>query len=111
VEGKQNDVSNSVFLLTACNLSTNQIETALNMQSLLRWAIENSGNDGPPQPPQPRRDLDPGIIDHILGKPDSVLMLEALAIAVDKNRVDDDRVVALDNLEMVSPEANWSQEF
>lgn len=69
------------------------------MDSLLRWGIENS--TGGSAPTQPRKDLDPGIIDHILGKPDSVLMKEALSIAVDERNAEDDRVEALDNLEMV----------
>ncbi|GJE88989.1 nucleotide exchange factors-like protein [Phanerochaete sordida] len=74
------------------------------MQSLLRWSIENSAGDGsaqPPQPPQPRKDLDPGIIDMILGKPDSELMKENLAIAVDEKRSEDERLEALDNFEML----------
>ena len=66
------------------------------MDSLLRWGIENST---PGQ--QPRNDLDPAIIDHILGKPDSVLMKEAFAIAIDEKKEEDQRVEALDNLEMV----------
>jgi hsp70-interacting protein len=46
------------------------------MESLLRWSIENAATDGsgPRPPPEPRKDLDPGIIDAILGKPDAVLM-------------------------------------
>lgn len=79
------------------------------MQSLLRWSIENSaptssgedaGSSHPP--PQPRKDLDPGIIDMILGKPDAELMKEALAVAVDETRPEDDRLQALDDFEMVS---------
>jgi len=71
------------------------------MDSLLRWGIENSSPpvEGAP-PPVRRTDLDSGIIDHILGKPDAVLMKEALAIAVDDTQSEDDRVRALDNLEM-----------
>jgi hypothetical protein len=72
------------------------------MQSLLRWAVDNSTNNGPQPPPRPPQPLDTAIIDHILGKPDSLLMKEALAVAVDENRGDDDRVSALDDLEMVS---------
>ena len=74
------------------------------MQSLLRWSIENtSGGDGaqqqPPQPP--RKDLDPGVIDMILGKPDSELMKESLAVALDEKHDEDERLQALDNFEMV----------
>ncbi|KAJ2979235.1 hypothetical protein NUW54_g11169 [Trametes sanguinea] len=69
------------------------------MESLLRWSIANSDPNAPP--PQPRSDLDPGIIDMILGKPDSELMKEALAVAVDESKDEDDRLQALDNFEML----------
>ncbi|KAH7911137.1 nucleotide exchange factor Fes1-domain-containing protein [Hygrophoropsis aurantiaca] len=72
------------------------------MESLLRWGIENStpssGDNAPP--PARRQDLDPAIIDHILGKPDAQLMKEALEVAVDDNQSDEVRVAALDDLEM-----------
>ena len=72
------------------------------MENLLRWSIANSApRDANATPPQPRSDLDPGVIDMILGKPDSELMKEALAVAVDESREEDDRLQALDNFEMV----------
>ncbi|TCD67742.1 hsp70 nucleotide exchange factor fes1 [Steccherinum ochraceum] len=73
------------------------------MDSLLRWGIENSvPTDGQQVPPaQPRKDLDPAIIDHILGKPDAVLMKEALEVAVDETRDEDERLQALDDFEML----------
>ncbi|TDL26802.1 Fes1-domain-containing protein [Rickenella mellea] len=71
------------------------------MQSLLRWGIENSPQDPIVPPPVPRQDIDPGIIDHILGKPDAELMKEALAIAKDESKSEDDRMTALDNFEML----------
>lgn len=75
------------------------------MQSLLRWGIENSGNDNDSAtgavPLAPRTDLDPGIIDAILGRPDSELMKEALAKAQDVSLDEDARLTALDDLEMV----------
>ena len=76
------------------------------MQSLLRWSIENSttgstGSDVAPSPPTRRTDLDPGIIDAILGRPDSELMKEALAKAQDTSLDEDVRLTALDDLEMV----------
>lgn len=67
------------------------------MQSLLRWSIENTSST----PTAPRTDLDPGIIDAILGKPDAEQMKEDLAIAVDEGRTEEERVDALDHLEMV----------
>jgi hypothetical protein len=75
------------------------------MQSLLRWGIENSGNDDGSAtgavPLARRTDLDPGIIDAILGRPDSELMKEALAKAQDASLDEDARITALDDLEMV----------
>jgi hypothetical protein len=80
------------------------------MQSLLRWSIENSSTGTPgsgdvasessPQATR-RTDLDPGIIDAILGRPDSELMKEALAKAQDASLDEDARLTALDDLEMV----------
>ena len=69
------------------------------MESLLRWGIANSDPNAPP--PRPRSDLDPAIIDAILGKSDAELMKEALAVAVDEKRDEDDRIQALDDFEMV----------
>ncbi|KAI0791034.1 nucleotide exchange factors-like protein [Abortiporus biennis] len=69
------------------------------MESLLRWGIEHSA--GQPAQPAPRLDLDPGIIDAILGKPDAELMKEALAIALDESKDEDDRIQALDDFEML----------
>ena len=73
------------------------------MESLLRWSIENSApaEQGASQPPQPRKDLDPAIIDMILGKPDAERMKETLAIAVDETKSEDERLEALDEFEMV----------
>lgn len=75
------------------------------MESLLRWGITNSASssDAPADapPPAPRQDLDPAIIDAILGKPDAELMKEALTRARDESLDEDTRVEALDELEMV----------
>lgn len=97
------------------------------MESLLRWSIENSTGPGAQAsgstssdyadrqlvgssgstavtsaaPAPPRQHLDPGIIDHILGKSDGQLMKEALTVAVDRNRSEDERVQALDDFEML----------
>ena len=75
------------------------------MQSILRWSLENSApldNAAGDRPAVERKDLDPAIIDYILGKPDSVQMKEDLAIAVDPSKSEDERISALDHLEMVS---------
>lgn len=53
-------------------------------------------------PPAERQDLDPAIIDTILGKPDAVQMKEDMAIAVDDTKSEDERINALDHMEMVS---------
>ena len=71
------------------------------MDSLLRWSIEHSTPRSPDAPPPVRKDLDPGIIDYLLGKPDAVLMKEALDVALDEKRDKDARVQALDDLEML----------
>lgn len=72
------------------------------MESLLRWGIEHSNDGGPPPEPSRIQNLDPGIIDAILGRPDSELMKEALAVAKDEKRTEDERIQALDDFEMVS---------
>lgn len=75
------------------------------MESLLRWGIENSATEADSEAPQPPpRDiskLDPGIIDAILGKPDSVKMKEALGVALDESVPEDARLIALDDFEML----------
>ena len=94
------------FKLTQPNRTYNK------MQSLLRWSIENStpldsssSNSSAPTDRAPpvveHKNLDPAIIDMILGKPDAELMKEDMSIAVDANRSEDDRINALDHLEMV----------
>lgn len=73
------------------------------MQSLLRWSIENSSTQDGTQSNTPavRKDLDPAVIDAILGRPDAELMKEDLSVALDSSRSEDDRVDALDHLEML----------
>ncbi|KAL9714949.1 hsp70 nucleotide exchange factor fes1 [Leucoagaricus gongylophorus] len=69
------------------------------MQSLLRWSIENSGprQDSGAQPQK----LDPGIIDTILGKSDAEQMKEDVDVGSDRSKSEDERVAALDHLEML----------
>ncbi|CAK5280260.1 unnamed protein product [Mycena citricolor] len=73
------------------------------MESLLRWGIENSAQNASPSdpPPAPRQDLDPGVIDMILGKSDAELMKEDLSVALDESKSEDERINALDHLEML----------
>ena len=74
------------------------------MESLLRWSIQHSDGTRPSNatPLSQRTDLDPGIIDAILGKSDAELMREALRTATDEQRSQEDRLAALDDFEMVS---------
>ncbi|KAK2460397.1 hypothetical protein APHAL10511_007562 [Amanita phalloides] len=69
------------------------------MQSLLTWGIQNStpGSGAPVD----LQKLDPEIIDMILGRPDSELMKECLAVALDESRSEDKRIDALDQFEML----------
>ncbi|KAJ7092467.1 nucleotide exchange factor Fes1-domain-containing protein [Mycena belliarum] len=75
------------------------------MESLLRWGIENStpqtdATNGS-NPPAPRQDLDPAIIDMILGKSDAEQMKEDMAVAVDDSQSEAARIDALDHFEML----------
>jgi hypothetical protein len=76
------------------------------MHSLLRWSLQNSDpQDGPSSgggDVSSQQKLDPAIIDMILGKPDAVQLKEDVSVAVDAERSEDDRLAALDHLEMVS---------
>lgn len=69
-------------------------------RSLLRWAVENSDVNAPPVSVE-RKDLDPAIIDAILGKPDAEQLKEDMAVATDVHRSEDERMDALDHMEMV----------
>jgi len=69
------------------------------MQSLLRWSLEHSDPQGPPSGEV--KPIDPGIIDMILGRPDAELMKEDVAAAIDASKPEDERIAALDHLEMV----------
>ena len=111
----QNGSSSSSHLSTHTH-KTSYSRRPATMNTLLRWSIENSGTGetAPQQQPgqpgwtnssQPRlepKKFDTGIIDAILGKPDSVLMKEALEVATNNDADEDDRLQALDNFEMVS---------
>jgi hypothetical protein len=72
------------------------------MESLLHWSIANTDPNAPRPSAERLQALDPGIIDHILGKSDAVLMREAAEIALDENKSEDQRALALEDLEMVS---------
>jgi len=78
----------------------------LAMQSLLRWSIENSTpqQDGDRQPATQQQKLDTEIIDMILGRSDAEQMKEDVDAASDRSKSEDERLAALDHLEMVGVE-------
>ena len=69
--------------------------------SLLRLSIEHSAPRNADAPPPVRKDIDTDVINYILGKPDAVLMKEALEVALDEKRDEKARVQALDDFEML----------
>lgn len=71
------------------------------MQSLLRWSIVNTppSSSSANSPSKSTQAIDPAIIDIILGTPDSVLIQQAIAIALDEDKAEDERVQALEELE------------
>ncbi|KZT55841.1 Fes1-domain-containing protein, partial [Calocera cornea HHB12733] len=78
------------------------------MESLLRWSIENTDTSSPAhlaalqQASHDRmQSLDPALIDAILGKPDAVKMKESMALASDAGRTGEERLQALDDLELL----------
>ncbi|KAG8965330.1 hsp70 nucleotide exchange factor fes1 [Tulasnella sp. 425] len=52
-------------------------------------------------PPRPLEELDPGLIDTILGKPNAVQMRDAMAIAIDESESEQERRAALDDMELL----------
>ncbi|KAG8942760.1 hsp70 nucleotide exchange factor fes1 [Tulasnella sp. 424] len=73
------------------------------MRDLLAWSTEHQTSPDDPNyvPPRPLQELDPGLVDMILGKPDAVRMRDAMAVAVDESKSEEERVVALDDLELL----------
>jgi len=100
---KANDGARDVFFFLIARHSPISI---LAMQSLLRWSIENSTprQDGDRQPVTQQQKLDTGIIDMILGRPDAEQMKEDVSAASDESKSEDERLAALDHLEMVGIE-------
>ncbi|CAO1624917.1 unnamed protein product [Jaminaea pallidilutea] len=79
-----------------------------NMDALLKWSMRNQDPNAPPaseiaeQLAQGKRpDLDPSVLDAMMGKSEAQMMQEELAVAVNEKRSDDDRATALDNFEML----------
>ncbi|CAG8831914.1 29007_t:CDS:2, partial [Gigaspora margarita] len=78
-------------------------DIAEKMEKLLKWSTENSDPSNVPQQPttQEKSELDPEVIDLILGKSDAVQMREAVEAVSNPETNLDDKKIALDNLEML----------
>nr|CAG8529790.1 15076_t:CDS:10 [Entrophospora candida] len=72
---------------------------------LLKWSIENtdtSNKSSQQQSPEEKRSqIDPEIIDYILGKSDAVYMKEAIEVISNTEETIENRKIAFDNLEML----------
>jgi hypothetical protein len=108
-------------IITYCQTSSNKMPDAL--QQLLAWSTEQSAAnaagsststavtakpDASPETstataavPVPQQKLDTAILDHIMGKSEAVMMREKLAIAVDQEQDLSERIMAMDDFEMV----------
>jgi hsp70-interacting protein len=89
-----------------------------NPEDLLKWSIaaQNAApgaSNGGPSMQEIAKDVeegrrpdlaDPALFDALMGKSEAQMMKEELAVALDLNRLEKDRVQALDNFEMVSGE-------
>ena len=76
----------------------------ITMDTLLQWSIKNStplDSTLDDHLPVQSQDLNPEIINMILGKPDAELMKEDMAVLIDPIHSKDNRINALDHLEMV----------
>jgi hsp70-interacting protein len=82
-------------------------------EDLLKWSIaaSNEGSNGGPSLQEIAKDVaegrrpdlaDPKLFDALMGKSEAQMMKEELAVGLDLNRTEQDRVQALDNFEMVS---------
>ncbi|PWN28433.1 Fes1-domain-containing protein [Jaminaea rosea] len=78
------------------------------MDALLKWSVENSNESGPSAAEivsdvqaGKRPDLDPKVLEAMMGKSEAQMMTEELRSALDTSRSVDDRETALDNFEML----------
>ncbi|CCJ30307.1 unnamed protein product [Pneumocystis jirovecii] len=73
-----------------------------NLGKLLDFSTRlHKKNSEPVSPDAFRSNLDPELIDHILGKDDAVLMKDAMAIITDSSQSLENRKIAFENLEML----------
>ncbi|RHZ56057.1 hypothetical protein Glove_406g48 [Diversispora epigaea] len=80
-------------------------------KKLLQWAIENAnrapsnneegGEGNPPPPPLNPSNIDPGILQYIMGKSDAEQIREAIAVISNPNETLENKEIAFDNLEML----------
>jgi hsp70-interacting protein len=70
-------------------------------------ATPTNGSSSLPAVPAKRSDLTSEMLDLIMGKGDSVIMKEKMAFAIDDSNSEDERVEALDDLEMVSTDCYY----
>jgi hsp70-interacting protein len=72
------------------------------LNSLLRWSVEQTPVRGPSDPlPRPISNLDPAIIDALIGKSDAKRMQEIVSAIEEPELSPDQRDEAWDELEMV----------
>lgn len=86
---------------------------------LLKWSIAAQNSSGQADGGRGMREIadevaagrrpdlaDPALFDALIGKSEATMMKEELAVALNLNKTEQDRVQALDNFEMVSGEGN-----
>lgn len=76
----------------------------------MKWSVQNTDSNAPAASSiaqdikaGKRPDLDPAVLDSMMGKSEGQMMKEQLAAALNEESSEDDRETALDNFEMVSP--------
>ncbi|KAF9185663.1 hsp70 nucleotide exchange factor fes1 [Haplosporangium sp. Z 767] len=76
------------------------------LNELLKWSIINQATEkedasASGAPPKPMEKLDPGLIDAILGKSESQMMMEALSVIKNPNATIDEKELAWEDFEML----------
>lgn len=88
---------------------------SIDMKKLLSWGLENAtrSEDAPEttQTTRPREPLDPKWVDIILGKSDNLRMKECTERALDSDLSIEDRLLALDELELLVEDIDNAQDY
>ncbi|KAG9322503.1 hypothetical protein KVV02_001245 [Mortierella alpina] len=77
------------------------------MNELLKWSIINQATESedaptrPGPPPKPMEKMDPGLIEAILGKSETQMMMEALKVIKNPNATTDEKELAWEDFEML----------